>query len=155
MAEFASNGKANAALTTGIIGTALGVLGSGMNLLGGLGNGCCSENIAVNRYELNMENQIVQKDVENALLRSNIYTDQKLTDVYERLSNRIAGVEAQVNTQAVYNATVNANIACMQNQITQLQSLTKLIVPSSSICPAPMPAYNSWTAPTASTTTTA
>ena len=41
MAEFASNGKANAALTTGIIGTAgvgLGLLNGGLgNILGGLG----------------------------------------------------------------------------------------------------------------------
>ena len=30
----------------------------------------------------------------------------------------------------------------------------KLILPASSVCPAPMPQYNSWTAPTAPTTTT-
>ena len=54
--EYASNGKANAALTTGIIGTAgvgLGLLG---NLFGGGWNGwgvnpaaVCSENMPVTR----------------------------------------------------------------------------------------------------------
>ena len=154
MAEFATNGKANAALTTGIIGTALGVLGGGMSLLGGMGNCGCSDNVAVNRYELNMENQLVQKDMENALLRSNIYTDQKITDAYERLANRISSVEAQVNSQAVYNATVNATLGCIQSQVSQLQGLTKLVVPATSVCPTPMPAYNSWTAPTSSSSTT-
>ena len=51
-------------------------------------------------------------------------------------------------------ATANANIACIQNQVAQLQSLTKVIVPASSICPPVMPLHNSWTAPTASTTGT-
>lgn len=158
MAEFASKGVATAGLTTGVIGTALGVLNGGLgNLLGGVigGNnlaGVCSENMPVSRYELEMENKLLGKDSEIALLKSEKYTDEKIVDVYEKLSGRIAGVEQQIAAQAVYNATANANIACIQNQIAQLQGLTKLIVPASSICPAPMPLHNSWTAPTASTT---
>lgn len=95
----------------------------------------CSENQFVNRYELERENKLVAKDSEIALLKSNIYTDQKISDVYERLSNKIAGVEAAVNTQAVVNATMTSTISCMQGQIAQLQSLTKLVVPNSSVCP--------------------
>ena len=135
MAEFASTGKANAALTTGIIGTSLGgLLALGSNLLGGNMNNCgCSENQFVNRYELERENKLVAKDSEISLLKSNIYTDQKISDVYER--NKIAGVEAAVNTQAVVNATMTSTISCMQGQIAQLQSLTKLVVPNSSVCP--------------------
>ena len=102
-----------------------------------------------------MENKLVGKDSEIALLKSEKYTDEKIVDVYERLSSRINGVEQQVSAQAVYNATANANIACIQNQVAQLQGLTKLIVPASSICPAPMPLHNSWTAPTTTTTPTA
>ena len=137
MAEFASTGKANAALTTGIIGTSLGgLLALGSNLLGGNMNNCgCSENQFINRYELERENKLVAKDSEIALLKSNIYTDQKISDVYERLNNKIAGVEAAVNTQAVVNATMTGTISCMQGQIAQLQSLTKLVVPNSSVCP--------------------
>ena len=155
MAEFASKGVAGSGLGLGIAGTALGLLNGGLGNLFGYGNcaaAACSENQLVNRYELDMENKLVSKDSEIALLKSNIYTDQKITDVFERLSTRIRGVEDSVAAQAVYNATANANIACIQNQIAQLQGLTKLIVPASSICPAPMPLHNSWTAPTASTT---
>jgi hypothetical protein len=136
MAEFASKGVAGSGLGLGIAGTALGVLSGGLNnILGGLGSNNCAENNFINRYELEMENKIVNKDNEIALLKANIYTDQKIADVYERLNVRIGGVEAAVNTQAVVNATMTGTINCMQGQIAQLQSLTKLVVPNSSVCP--------------------
>ena len=122
MAEFASKGVAGSGLGLGIAGTALGVLNGGLgNLFGGMTNNC-SDNQFINRYELEMENKIVAKDGEIALLKSNIYTDQKIAEVYERLNNKIAGVEAAVNTQAVVNATMTGTISCMQGQIAQLQS---------------------------------
>lgn len=152
MAEFASKGVAGAGLGTGIAGLALGVLNGGLgNLLGGYGG--CSENQFVNRYELEMQNKLVSKDSEIALLKSNIYTDQKITDVFERLSTRIRGVEDQVSAQAVYNATQTATLSCIQAQVAQLQGLTKLIVPITSVCPEPMPAKNAWVAPTSTATT--
>jgi hypothetical protein len=135
MAEFASKGVAGSGLGLGIAGTALGILNGGLgNLFGGMTNNC-SDNQFINRYELEMENKLVAKDGEIALLKSNIYTDQKIAEVYERLNNKIAGVEAAVNTQAVVNATMTGTISCMQGQIAQLQSLTKLVVPNSSVCP--------------------
>ena len=150
MAEFASKGVAGSGLGLGIAGTALGILNGGLgNILGGWGNCNCPENTPVTRYELGMENQIIQKDSEIALLKSNIYTDQKIADVYERLNLKIGGVEAAVNAQAVYNATMNGTVGCMQGQIAALQALTKTIVPITNVCPQPMPQYNSWTAPTA------
>ena len=150
MAEFASKGVAGSGLGLGIAGTALGVLGGGLgNLFNGFGNYGCSDNAPVTRYELGMENKLIQKDSEIALLKSNIYTDQKIADVYERLNLKIGGVEAAVNTQAVFNATLNGTINCMQGQIAALQGLTKTIVPITNVCPQPMPQYNSWTAPTA------
>ena len=135
MAEFASKGVAGSGLGLGIAGTALGVLNGGLgNLLGGVMNNC-SDNQFINRYELEMENKIVNKDNEIALLKSNIYTDQKIAEVYERLSTKISGVEAAVNTQAVVNATITSTIGCMQGQIAQLQSITKLVIPNTSVCP--------------------
>lgn len=133
-------------LGLGIAGTALGLLnGSGNGLLSGLfggncNNNCgCSENMLVNRYEMSMQQQLASKDAKIGLLESNIYTDQKIADVYERLNTKIqANKEAQdaVNLQqAVYNGTNTAALNCMQGQIAQLYSLTKLIVPNTSICP--------------------
>lgn len=152
MAEFASKGVAGSGLGLGIAGTALGVLNGGLgNLLNGMGSNVCGDNAYINRYELEMENKIVAKDGEIALLKSNIYTDQKIADVYEKLNAKIGGVEAVVNTQAVYNATMNGTINCMQGQIAQLYGLTKLVVPNTSVCPG----WGNVTITPATTTTTA
>lgn len=153
MAEFASKGTAGAGLGLGIAGTALGLLNGGLgNIFGNgyynNGNGC---DRLVSRYEMEMENKIVNKDSEIALLKSNIYTDQKISDVYERLSTKLNGVESAVNTQAVVNATMTSTISCMQNQIAQLQGLTKVVIPNSSVCPG----WGNVTVTTTPTTTTA
>ena len=136
MAEFASKGVAGSGLGLGIAGTALGLLNGGLgNIFGGTMNCGCSENSFVNRYELEMENKIVGKDSEIALLKSNIYTDQKIAEVYERLNTKIGVVEAGINAQAVYNAANTATIGCIQGQVAQLFGLTKLVVPNTSVCP--------------------
>ena len=136
MAEFASKGVAGSGLGLGIAGTALGVLNGGLgNLFGGMNNCSCSDNHYINRYELEMENKIVNKDTEIALLKSNIYTDQKIADVYERLNTKIGVFEAGINAQAVYNAANTATIGCIQGQVAQLFGLTKLVVPNTSVCP--------------------
>ena len=144
--NVASSATGNAALTTGIIGTALGVLngGNGNGLLGGLlgggnGNCQCSDNMLVNRYELGLQQALAAKDAKIGLLQSNIYTDQKIADVYERLNVKIqANKDAQdaINLQqAVYNGTNTAALGCLQGQVAQLYSLTKLVVPNTSVCP--------------------
>jgi hypothetical protein len=140
MAEFASKGVAGSGLGLGIAGTALGVLNGGLgNLLGGGWNNygmCgCSENMAVNRYELNMQTELAAKDGKIALLESNIYTDQKLNDLRNYVDRRINHVEDAIGAQAVYNATNTATIGCIQSQVAQLFGLTKLVVPNTSVCP--------------------
>ena len=157
MAEFASKGVAGAALGTGIAGTALGILNGGLgNILGGnMWNNGCSDNCYVNRYELDLENKIVSKDSEIALLKSNIYTDQKLADLYTNLQVQLNTIKENQNAvnmqQAVYNGTNTATISCIQNEIAQLQGLTKLVVPNTSVCPG---WGNVTITPAASTTTT-
>lgn len=149
--EYASRGVGAAGLTTGIIGSALGAMNSGLvgNIFGGR-TGCgCSEEHYVSRYEAGKDARIAELETEKKLLESNIYTDQKIADVYERLSGKISCLEGHINQQAVYNATNNATIGCLSQQIAQLQSLTKIVIPKTSVCPEPMDKYNSWTAPTA------
>lgn len=151
MAEFASNGKGNAALTTGIIGTSLGgLLALGNGMLNGLGRtGCCNEDHFVNRYEMQKDQEIARLETENALLRSNTYADQKNIEMYKYVDGRFREFEQALAQQAVYNATNTSTIACLQNQIACLQALTKVVIPATSVCPEPMNRYNSWTAPTA------
>lgn len=161
--NYASKGVANAGLATGIVGTALGALNSGMfnGVLGGFGGfgggygfgnrgygyggyGCggygnysgeCDGSHPINRFEAVMMNEISSKDQRISLLESNIYTDQKLADVYERLDRKIDGVNAQLGQQAAFNAATISNLNCIQGQVAQLYGLTRLVVPNTSVCP--------------------
>ena len=154
---YASNGKGNLGVTLGAIGTGLGILGGG---LGNLGIGgvapaarpACSEEHFVNRYEASQSARIAELETEVKLRDSNIYTDSKILDLYKYVDGKFACVESQIAQQNVYNATNTATLNCISGQVAQLMSLTKVIVPASNICPAPMPQYNSWTAPTTTTT---
>lgn len=153
MAEYASNAKANAGLTTGIIGTSLGAIASGVLGNGGLGglfggNGC-GENATINRYELGLVRENDQLRMQVSLRDANTYTDQKLLELYGYVNGKFDGINAQLCQQSVVNAQITANIACMQNAINTLNGLTKTVIPITSVCPEPMPAFNSWTAPTA------
>lgn len=132
--EYSSNGKGNLGVTLGAIGTGLAVLNGGLgNILGG--NSVTSEDHCVNRYELGLQQEIAAKDTRIGLLESNIYTDSKIADVYERLNGRINCVENQLADQRVYNATNIANYSCLSNQVATLMALTKTVVPNTSICP--------------------
>ena len=134
MAEFASKGVAGSGLGLGIAGTALGVLNGGLgNLLGGYNNVVCSENMMVNRYELGQENKIAKLESEIALRDANIYNDQKMLEMYKYFDGEVKRIDRTLCEQAVYNATQTGAISCIQGQIAQLQSLTKLVVPNTSV----------------------
>lgn len=152
--HYASKGVSGTALGIGIGALGLEVLRGGLGgLFGGATNGACHEDHFVNRYEFGLQQEIAAKDSKIGLLESNIYTDSKIADVYERLNAKIGAVEGQIAGQAVVNAQISANIACMQSAINTLNGLTKTIIPITNVCPPAMPQYNSWTAPTATTTT--
>lgn len=132
--EYTSIGKGNAALTTGIIGTAGVGLGLLNNLLGG-GNCGCSENSMVNRYELGQESKIAALEADIKLRDANVYTMSEMGKLRDYVDGRFNCVEAQLCEQRVYNATNTAALGCIQGQVAQLMSLTKLVVPNSSVCP--------------------
>ena len=144
MGEFSTNAKANAALTTGIIGTsgfglaALNSMANGGGLLGGLfggprydpavmaamaGHGC-SEDHCVNRYELGLEQASAAKDAEIALLKSNIYGDQKSLEMYKYIDGELREIRNTLAGQAVMNQKtadsfemVRSDICCVKNEL--------------------------------------
>ena len=126
----------------------------GVGALGNLfGGGCnCGENAAINRYEMGLQNRISELESDVKFRDSNIYTDSKIADVYERLNTKIGHLEGQICQQNVVNAQITANLSCMQGNINTLMGLTKTIIPIGNVCPSPMPEFNSWTAPTTTTT---
>lgn len=148
----ASKGVAGTGLGLGAAGVALGLLNGGLgNLLGGCGTwgANCHENMPVNRYELQQQNEITNKDMEIAYLRGRDAAKTDSLELYKYVDGRFRCIESQIAGQAVTNAQITANISCMQQNLAVLNGLTKTVVPIDNVCPAPMPQYNSWTAPTA------
>ena len=77
--------------------------------------------------------------------------DDRLFGTYEKLNNKIdfnKSVQDGINaTQLAYNGTNSATIACMQTQLAQLQGMTKLVIPNSTLCPGVPSVYLTHTAP--------
>ena len=151
--DYASKGVAGAGLGLGIAGTALGLLGgNGLNgILGwnNCGNSCGNQ--MVNRYEANQSARIAELETEVKLRDANVYTMTEMGKLRDYVDRRFEGVNASINAQAVINAQVAANLSCLTNTVNVLSGLTKTVIPIGNVCPAPMPEFNSWTAPTATT----
>lgn len=151
--NYSSNGKGNLGVTLGAIGTGLGLMAGGLNGIGLFNNNrSCEGDHFVNRYESQQQARIAELETEVKLRDSNIYTDSKILELYKYVDGKLACVENQLCEQRVYNATNTAAISCIQGQVAQLASLTKIVIPAGNLCPSPMPQYNSWVAPAAPTT---
>ena len=117
--QYASNGKGNLGVTLGAIGTGLGAMAGAGGLAGLLGMQRESDpdSRPVTRYEMGLIS-------ENTLLKANMYADSKAN-----------GLQAQIGQQSVWNATQEGLLRSQQQQINQLYSLTKLVVPNDNVMP--------------------
>ncbi|MBR4442556.1 MAG: hypothetical protein IKS52_04720, partial [Clostridia bacterium] len=86
------------------------------NLLGGRRDSN-PEDRPVTRYEMGLIS-------ENTLLKANQYAD-----------NKAAGLQAQIGQQSVWNATQEGILRSQQEQLAQLYTLTKLVVPNDAVMP--------------------
>ena len=89
----------------GWIAEKTGILNGFLGGNGGWNRGGCASpmDMPVSRYEMSMQQTIAAKDSEIMELKANIFTDTKIADVYERLSNRIGAAEAILAQQAIRN----------------------------------------------------
>ncbi len=119
--EYASRGVANAGLTTGIIGTALGVLNGGLgNMFGGVNPAAvCSENTPVSRYELEQAEKINRLQSEKDALLSDQRTDGKILELYRYMEQQFT--KDRENTSARFTATGReiADLAANQAVVNQ------------------------------------
>lgn len=130
--EYASRAVGNTALGFGIAGSALGLLnGAGglMGILGGQNRPQDPGDRPVTRYEMGLYQQINDKNVEIAELRSTKYTD-----------NVAAGIQQEIGQQLAWNAAQTAVMECQQKQLQQLYSLTQLTIPNANVNPGWGPA---------------
>jgi hypothetical protein len=136
-----SAGVAGAGLGLGIAGTALALLQNGG--LGGILGGGCGGNQYASKSDIMYSQELAKKDSEIALLKSEQNTEIKIADVYDRLITKINAnqmAQAEWNAaQSVNNCKMSNAIAVNSNSIAALQnccnSITKLVVPNSAICP--------------------
>ena len=130
--QYATNGKGNLGVTLGAIGTGLGALAGAGGLAGLLGlrpGGGDPGEKPVTRYEMELIQKNNDKDNEIVLLKAQMYANE-----------RADGLQMQISQQAVWNATQQGVIGCIQGQIAQLQSMTQLMIPNANISPGWGPA---------------
>lgn len=146
--EYASKATADAGLTTGIIGTALGALNSGIfnGGLGGLvggGNaaadlsgmaagaalaaalgagGRCSEDKTVNRYELSLQQKLAEKDAQIALRDANTYGDQKMLEMYKYIDGQLKDIRGALCAQSVHNQKTEDSFTVAMNDLAAVKA---------------------------------
>lgn len=136
MAEFASKGVAGSGLGLGIAGTALGLMNNGGfgNIFGGWGN-CSRDGVPISRYDSELQARIAELETEVKLRDANTYTLSEMAKFRDYVDSKFAAVQHEICEQKVYNATNIATVNCIANQVSQLMSLTKVVIPNGSICP--------------------
>lgn len=122
--DYAGNGTK----ALGIVGTTLGSIGTaaGTGILNGiLGRGgvVCGENMPINRYEAGLQQELAAAKQQIALRDSQVYTDQKLSEVLAYVNGQFAALNSAVAAQAVQNqktedafVLVGERIACCKNE---------------------------------------
>ena len=157
--NVASAGVGGAGLGLGIAGTALGLLnsaGNGNGILGGLFGGNSSNsncNALMSELAKEKAERFAEKtgaEIYNAMFSQYKELAQATTGIDKRVSAlEVAGpLREQLVNQRIdcCCSQMSAGLAALQNVV---NNITKTIVPITSVCPQPMPQYNSWTAPTA------
>lgn len=153
------DGTANVT-SAGIGGTALGLgigaLGltalQGNGLLGGLfgGNQTTSLMSELAKEKAERFAEKTGSEIYNAMFAQYKELAQATTNIDKRVSAlEVAGpLREQLLNQRIDCCcnSMNAGLAALQATVA---NITKTIVPITSVCPQPMPEFNSWTAPTA------
>lgn len=164
-----------------VAGTAIGsvALNALKTMHGDMGGiGVAGANVATQAANAAVMLDIARKDAEIAQLKADAATDAKLVQVYTELRKQDKEQDAKIGdlntrvtsleTSAPYRdeilkgkigevATlaqngIATNSAAIANLAVTVNNITKTVVPITSVCPQPMPQYNSWTAPTTPTT---
>ena len=143
------NGSINAGLATGIIGTALGVLNGAGGLMG-VHAGYTGGSGYVSRDAYEVQLQLIDAQKREAILAADLASEKKMVEVFnaandkinsvrDELRTEIRGVEMKVDgnaaAQGVINAQFGSQISLNTSQIAQLMSMTKMVIPNSSVCP--------------------
>lgn len=181
MGDYASKGVAGSGLGLGIAGTALALLNNGNGLGGLFGNNGATlaekdakiSQLTAEKYTdtavlalrdkleklvddaaaqtVKNDKAIAQNAQEIACLQRQIDTDTKWARENALLREQILEGKISSVAQAATNGITNLGTSLANLQAT-VASITSVVVPRTTVCPEPMARYNSWTAPTTTTT---
>ena len=154
--NVASAGVGGAGLGLGIAGTALGLLNSnGSGILSGLFGG--------GNQTIALMSDLAKEKAERFAEKTGAEIYNAMFSQYKELAQATTAIDKRVSALEVAGPLreqlVNQRIDCCCNSMgaglaalqATVANITKTIVPITSVCPEPMPQYNSWTAPTATT----
>lgn len=151
--NVASAGVGGAGLGLGIAGTALGLLNSnGSGILSGLFGG--------GNQTVALMSDLAKEKAERFAEKTGAEIYNAMFSQYKELAQATTAIDKRVSALEVAGPLreqlVNQRIDCCCNSMgaglaalqATVANITKTIVPITSVCPEPMPQYNSWTAPT-------
>lgn len=131
--EYATNGKGNLGVTLGAVGTGLGLLDGGANLLGKMlggtnGGNASPDDKPVTRYEMGLIRESIDQKIENSYLRGQLETTKQMGEVQKQFTEQVG-----------FNAAMQANLNAVAGQTAALQnsfnSLTRIFVPNENVAP--------------------
>ena len=110
--------------TAGSLGIMSGLFGNGNN------RNQCDGDRPVTRFEMGLMMESMNKSVELAEMKAKMDADEKM--------NAMEKKQMEFNaTQMAYNATANGMMTGLQAQLTQMQSMMKVVIPSSNVVDIP------------------
>lgn len=101
----------------------------------------------IDKYISPISVEVADARVREAKMQEQIKCIGEKAELREQLTNARINEVALIANNGI--TALGGQIACLQATVS---GITKTIVPASAVCPAPMPQYNSWTAPTTPTT---
>jgi hypothetical protein len=116
-----TRGIAIGGLTTGIIGSAL-ASGIVPGLFGNNAAACPSENMAVNRFELSMQRELTNKDMEISYLRGRDAAKTDSLEVYRYIDGQLREIRDTLCAQAIHNQKTEDSFALARQDIAAVES---------------------------------
>ncbi len=137
----------------GAIGAGAALMGGGSTILGGGGllgrNGYYNGNDPLSRVITKAEADLMQENTslkfELGIQKSENYTDKKIVEAATFLDTKIGKLSDEVRSnerrhqdehaqQMAWNAEATGTMSTMAQQLRDLRSVTKVLIPSSNIC---------------------
>ena len=127
--EYASKGVAGTGLGLGAAALGVNLLNGNLgNLFGGWNGNCagfanaaCSENMGVNRYELNMQKELINRDAEIAYLRGRDAAKTDGLELYRYIDGQLKDVREALCAQAVHNQKTEDSFVLAKQDIASVR----------------------------------